>query len=36
MDQPGTYLPYTDTYLPRVNDIGKKNTLLFEIDRVLA
>ena len=21
MDQPGTYLPYTDTYLPRVNDI---------------
>ena len=23
MDQPGTYLPYTDTYLPRVNDIGK-------------
>ena len=25
MDQPGTYLPYTDTYLPRVNDIGKKN-----------
>ena len=21
MDQPGTYLPYTDTYLSRVNDI---------------